>query len=343
MSHVDEGTLHAYLDGELSPPERAALEIHIAQCAPCSARLAEERSLIERASAVLGAARPSERPAPPLNELASPRRRGRRILGARLPFAWAATVVLALGIGYYLHAPESPVAPAQEPQAVVMREHQPAGTNVPAAEKPEMRFLQHPRDVRSLRSRDEVAAADKVGIADSAVPISTQPPATGAVATQPNTQLRGAARVRAPAPAALSVLRVDETLVRRDSALASLRGRLVSSQWTVISKGSARTLLGADPVGIPGLAARDIRRSPTDAATIVVEQQLDSTTIILLFQRAATVDGAALGYSQEFNAQVERAPAERLARYVGRLRVEIAGPLTPDSLNRLLEQVQPLR
>ena len=63
----------------------------------------------------------------------------------------------------------------------------------------------------------------------------------------------------------------------------------------------------------------------------------------LLFQRAATVDGAALGYSQEFNAQVERAPAERLARYVGRLRVEIAGPLTPDSLNRLLEQVQPLR
>ena len=116
VSHVDEGMLHAYLDGELPAPERAALEIHIAQCATCGARLAEERSLIERASAVLGAARPSERPAPRLKE--------RRILGARLPFAWAATVLLALGIGYYLHAPESPVPPAPEPQTVAMTRDQ---------------------------------------------------------------------------------------------------------------------------------------------------------------------------------------------------------------------------
>ena len=108
----------------------------------------------------------------------------------------------------------------------------------------------------------------------------------------------------------------------------------LSSQWIVISKSSARTLLGADPVGIPGLAARDIKRSPTDAATIVVEQQLDSTTLIQLFQRAAT--------AASFNAQREIASVDRLARYVGRLRVEIAGPLPQDSLNRLLEQVQPL-
>ena len=66
MSHVDDGTLHAYLDGELPAPERAALEIHIAQCATCGARLAEERSLIERASAVLGATRPSGRMIAPM-------------------------------------------------------------------------------------------------------------------------------------------------------------------------------------------------------------------------------------------------------------------------------------
>jgi hypothetical protein len=131
-------------------------------------------------------------------------------------------------------------------------------------------------------------------------------------------------------------------VVRRDTALATLRGRLVSSQWTVISKGSARTLLGTDPVGIPGLAARDIRRSPTDAATIVVEQQLDSTTVIQLFQRVAVGSSTELGSMAPANAEVARTPAERLARYVGRLRVEIAGPLTQDSLNRLLEQVRPL-
>ena len=317
MSHVDEGMLHAYLDGELPAPERAALEIHIAQCATCSARLTEERSLIERASAVLSAARPSERPAP--------RRRGRRILGARLPFAWAATVVLALGIGYYLHAPKSPFVPAPEPQTVAMTRDRPATTSVPASKKPEARQLQHRRDVRPVRSREDAATADKARITDSTIAFVTQPLATGAVAAQSSNQLRGAG--------APSALRVDEAIVRADSSLAGLRGRLVSSEWTIISRGSARTLLGTDPVGIPGLAARDIKRSPTDAATIVVEQQLDSRTVIQLFQRPANVDGVEREFAMRSN---------ELARYVGRLRVEITGPLTSDSLNRLLEQVQPL-
>jgi len=332
VSHVDEGMLHAYLDGELPAPERAALEIHIAQCATCGARLAEERSLIERASAVLGAARPSEHPAPPLSELTSRRRRGRRIFGARLPFAWAATVLLALGIGYYLHAPESPVPPAPEPQTVAMTPDHPATTSVPASKKPEARQLQRRANAPRASSREEAAMADKTRATDSTIAFATQPLATGAVAAQSSNQLRGAAPVRAPAPAAPSALRVDEAIVRADSSLAGLRGRLVSSEWTIISRGSARTLLGADPVGIPGLAARDIKRSPTDA-TIVVEQQLDSRTVIQLFQRPANVDGVEREFAMRSN---------ELARYVGRLRVEITGPLTPDSLNRLLEQVQPL-
>ena len=33
MSHVDDGTLHAYLDGELAPVERARFEAHVAECA----------------------------------------------------------------------------------------------------------------------------------------------------------------------------------------------------------------------------------------------------------------------------------------------------------------------
>src|SRR5439155_15691994 len=50
MSHVDEGTLHAYLDGELPSSERVALEAHLAQCATCRAGLEEERALRARAS-----------------------------------------------------------------------------------------------------------------------------------------------------------------------------------------------------------------------------------------------------------------------------------------------------
>src|SRR2546428_5978460 len=69
MSHVDEGTLHAYLDGELPSGERTALEAHLADCATCRANLTEERALRERATALLGSALPAERPAPPLEQL----------------------------------------------------------------------------------------------------------------------------------------------------------------------------------------------------------------------------------------------------------------------------------
>src|SRR5258706_7471875 len=96
MSHVDEGTLHAYLDGELPPVERTALETHLADCAMCRATLTEERALRERASAVLGSARPAERPAPPLEQLRrEPKRspwRGRRSV------AFAASLPLAFGL-----------------------------------------------------------------------------------------------------------------------------------------------------------------------------------------------------------------------------------------------------
>ena len=73
MSHADDGTLHAYLDGELSPVEREHLDRHLADCAACRARLDDERTLIERADALLALASPPERAAPPLSELRQPR------------------------------------------------------------------------------------------------------------------------------------------------------------------------------------------------------------------------------------------------------------------------------
>ena len=113
MSHVDDGTLHAYLDGELPPVERARLEAHVAECAACRTRLDEERALIERASGLLGLAQPPERAAPPLHQL----RRPSVVWRLRVPVAWAATVLLALGIGYYA-GDRTSMSPAPEPLAL---------------------------------------------------------------------------------------------------------------------------------------------------------------------------------------------------------------------------------
>src|SRR5919108_1828475 len=160
MSHVDEGTLHAYLDGELPSSERADVEAHLAECAECRANLAEAKALSSRASDILGRAAPAARPLP-----AMPRRRR---LG-RVPGAWAATVVLALGLGYYLHTPDSRT-PAEEPSSVAMQANRPAPAIAPAADRSRVQEPVRRRDVRSPRSRENVAAADKAPITMQPVP-----------------------------------------------------------------------------------------------------------------------------------------------------------------------------
>jgi anti-sigma factor RsiW len=55
MQHLEEGTIHAWLDDELSPAERAEAEAHVAGCAECAAAVAEARGFIAASSRILTA------------------------------------------------------------------------------------------------------------------------------------------------------------------------------------------------------------------------------------------------------------------------------------------------
>lgn len=55
MNHLDDGTIHAWLDGALSAEQSRDIEAHVAACATCSAAVAEARGLIAGASRILGA------------------------------------------------------------------------------------------------------------------------------------------------------------------------------------------------------------------------------------------------------------------------------------------------
>jgi anti-sigma factor RsiW len=361
MSHVDEGTLHAYLDGELPSSERTAVETHLAQCASCRATLDEARALLERASSLLGSARPPERAVPPFEELRrAPKRSPWRV---RTSVAWAASIMLALGVGYYAHDVGSRT-PSYETQPIALRVDSAAhdAAPAPAATRAErsagpVQPRQQPAPQWSGARSDEVAQNKAAARADS---LSGD---VGALAIRPQVDLRKSS----PTPAAAAPPTVAQVL--RDSAplnevavtsglsarSASVPRNLVATQWPIISRGTAASLLGTKPVGLPGLATRRIRRSPGPDSTVVVEQALDATTVIQIFQRSAAGAGVDASASYYFDtnrargymerdkvAARELAPADRLARYVGRLRVEIAGPVSQDSLNRLLEQVEPL-
>ena len=329
MSHVDEGTLHAYLDGELPSVERAAVDRHIAECATCRASLAEERALLERASALLGSARPVERPAPPFEQLRrAPQRSSWRV---RRSVAWAASIVLALGLGYYIRNPEFRIAPQAAPQPVSVAQNRAAAP--PQEEKAVAPLQPSPAGRRPPPPAPPAPPADELAFAE-------RQREAGVVASAPV--------ARADSVAPREPLHLDAVVVtgraaaNAAAAAPTPQDRSTLTEWPIISRSAARSLLGTDPVGLPGLATRRIRRSPRTDGTVVVEQALDSATFIQIFQRPASpaaLYDSAQGYARGF----ERSRTDRLlARFVGRLRVEIAGPVSADSLNRLLEQVAPL-
>jgi hypothetical protein len=122
MPHLDEGTLHALLDGEVPSAELPPIQAHLGGCAECRARLAEEQDLLAESDRLIEVLELPE-PAPAV----APARPGRRqAWPARL--AWAATVVLAAGLGYSVRGgPVEPVPAGSRDSGVEFRPAAPQG------------------------------------------------------------------------------------------------------------------------------------------------------------------------------------------------------------------------
>jgi Putative zinc-finger len=73
MSHLDEGTLHALLDGELDLAEVSEIQKHLGSCVACGSRLQEVKQVLAEADRLVGAMEvptgaPRARPEPPRSE-----------------------------------------------------------------------------------------------------------------------------------------------------------------------------------------------------------------------------------------------------------------------------------
>ena len=302
ISHVDDGQLHAYLDRELPQAEAWRLEAHLGECPACRGRLEEQRALIARAGELLALAAPPARDVPPLSFRpgdAQPPPPAR--WPARLPLAWAATVVLALAAGWYLRG-EPPIAPAPP-------NHRAAAANAAGPRETARTVPPSPRQApepKTLAQQAPSVAQHDQMISGSAVPNPQMTPLDQAA------RATSAAAPPAPTPAPAAA----------PAALSAVRGETIP--WD-----TARAILGIEPVRIPNLPAI-ARRSSSGERGVVVEQQLASGTVVRLHERPAA-EGA---------PGMEVGASERLARYVGNLRVEIEGALPPDSLSKLLELVK---
>ena len=335
MSHVDDGTLHAYLDGELAPAEAQGVDAHLAQCPACRGRVEEERALISRAGELLALAAPPERAVPPFRA-GDVRPLKRLWWRARLPLAWAATVILALGIGTYLGSGSRALMerPAAAPQQDLSRD-------LVAADTP------------ARRVRQESPAEPRV--AKRAAPPPATPPAAAREEVDRVTQER-----KAKAQAVIAMFEVGRSLKGSPISVDSARALLGADPFAVP---------GAPIHAI--YQAREIGYS----AVVIVEQALDSTTAIEVTKARSTplalgevaVTGAAAPASRADSVgALERAPRARAQvasslaakpsarlmrdetrspplRRVGTLEIHISGPLPSDSLQKLLRLVQPVK
>jgi Putative zinc-finger len=373
MSHVDDGTLHAYLDGELSPPEAQGVEAHVAQCPACRERLAEERALIARATELLARAAPPERDLPPFRpgDSQPPVRLWWQV---RLPLAWAATIALALGIGTYVgerkvgrplleqvppatpttvadrlapNAPPSAIARTRDNEAALKRQRAPerrGRASQPAAPPDSVAAVEEKRK----EERIPQASADSIAVRESnALAVRESPPTVAggqhmaAKAAAPAPAPAAPAPAPAPTPGHLGMMRVGDHGY-------TLKGDLIGVD-------SARALLGRDPLVVPDAPILGMYRARMlGYSGVIVEQALDSSTVIEVINArpaslqlgAIVVTGAAEARADSERrgapTQIDR-PVEKTDSTLSGFSVEIVGPVSADSLAALRRLLRPLQ
>jgi hypothetical protein len=281
MSHLDEGTIHAWLDGALPPEEAARVETHARECAECSAMVAEARGFMAGASRIVSSLDIVRGDVIPATPAASPTPVGRGSLWRSRTFtparaSIAATILVGVASMFSLAHQDaklaSPAARLVSDTAAVTASAPATAPVVPPAPSP----LQAQRAAPTQRrpaAASEVAstgasnaasnAADvakpRLAVADSAPPSSSAGGVAGAAAPTAPAERKFAAAaapasvpptVAEPAPAPARLPLRDTTLRLTEVVVTGLAQRTDSSAAARASKarGSAAGATAADAV-----------------------------------------------------------------------------------------------
>lgn len=159
MQHLDDGLIQEIIDGEIPSPDLVLLQAHLAGCDVCRARLAAARAAATEADdllVMLDEVEPASAHPEPV------------VLPIRRPhwsrnLAWAASLVLAVGLGYASRDVLDPIVPAS------LSVQEATGGEQPAS------------DITNRAAAD----ADAVGPVEEPVPPGQAPAATTATTATP--------------------------------------------------------------------------------------------------------------------------------------------------------------
>jgi len=270
MSHVDEGQLHAYLDGALgSETARSRVEDHLRLCADCRSRLDTARRDREEAGGILALLDPGEVRVPAPEELRGssgpgggrPGRAGRRrsAPSAAVRLAWAASVLLALGGGWMLRSAMIPgVMPGSVPgeagpQSTVATSMSPASTRGEAEAQPGVDAAE--RATAPGAAAREVAARE-VAVREPAPPEPAPPEPAPPEAAPREAAPREASAPMPPAETEVGPPAGPPSRADRELAVDAVAGDLELEEgagWIAMSPAEAAELLGRPPLDLEGL------------------------------------------------------------------------------------------
>jgi len=324
MPHIPEEELHAYLDQALVRLRCVEIESHLAECTPCRETRDEIAALRDRTTAMLARLAPRRTTAPPLADL-----RHRAALRAsqrvrmRQRAAWAASIVLALGVGWgassLVHLSSRPTLatriPATQPAAAV------APASVPATET-----------IQPV-SEPPATQASEPAVAPQPVPVMRRP------ATR---------RLSRPADGVRSAQLANVGGIAKDGQLE------LGGVWRNLSWDGAKAQAGETPARIDGLPVTEVQTQAGDSgrrALMVVAQQLASGEVIRTIEGPVSDVSALLGTrpgageGSDSSGSVAPAPAGRpglgsaLAFRHGDRMFAVTGSLPSDSLRAMMRRL----
>ena len=254
MQHLEEGTIHAWLDGALPAEESAGVERHVAVCTECASLVAEARGMIAGASRIVssldivpgGVIPKSSRATKSSGSLW----RSLRFTPSRA--ALAATLVIAVSTVLTLrHDTENKIVPTMSSNATAPAAAAIPPAAVPAPVKEEARARQQPKAPtpqavaeRAPLSRRDVTVA-RIPITDSARSEAKSKP-SAEVAAADRAVAQGAAPPRTVSPVASGA-----GTIASDVSLNKVRVDSVQS-----SRPFADSIARASAVATPAFAAR---------------------------------------------------------------------------------------
>ena len=321
MEHLDEGTIHAWIDGALDTKQSGEIDAHVAKCPACSAAVAEARGLIAASSRILnalddvpGGVVPKRVPGS-MPAVAAPQHRRWRI-GGWVPAVAAAALIVAVGLQVSRKGAVPSVA--EMPQVGVVSENAKLAFDSAAPQQPAANAAQALAEVgkaagggagptapyvASARARD-MSAEDARRNAEtrvSGVAAGDRPD----LVVQGPTEQRVAPPSKLPAIPAPAAPRLEQVVVTsKTDAAASMKS--AAEPTAAAAPGDAAARRASDRVSLTDTAA--VPR--TLAGCYRIEREVNESA---LARTGNVAGGAAKAVAEAARGQRSRAPAAAVA------------------------------